>query len=99
MVRCVTGPKLSTLLKFWGVRESLAVVNSNYSLPKNHRSKAFSKLTKFDLIELFNRAKSIFRSRISKAHTDRGGNNELATVLNVAWDTTERLFRKRGLEI
>ncbi len=92
MSKCSNGPQLSYLLDYWGVRKSLKDGNRT-------DAKSFCELNQWELSDLYDLAKSVFRSRIAAAHTDLGGNHDLATSLNVVWDTTERLFRKHGVEI
>ncbi len=90
--RCVLSPSLPCLLSMWGVRKSDAKKSGG-------RVKLMRDLDLLDLSDLHERAKSVYRSRVASIHPDRGGDSELAVALNCAWDNTERLFRKRGLEI
>ncbi len=90
--RCVSSPSLPCLLSMWGVRQS----------DNCHGNRRVRLLRDFDvneLSDLHDRAKSVYRSRVASIHPDRGGDPQLAVALNCAWDNTERLFRKRGLEI
>ncbi len=90
--RCVLSPSLPCLLSIWGVRKSDAMKGKG-------RVKLLRDFELPDLADLYERAKSVYRSRVAAIHPDRGGDPELAVALNCAWDNTERLFRKRGLEI
>ncbi len=83
----------------WGVRLAVGGGNHNYSGRKSDRVRLLRNLEMFDLKDLHARAKSAYLSRVSSIHPDRGGDTELAVALNCAWDNTEALFRKRGLEI
>ncbi len=92
--RCVSSPSLPCLLSMWGVRPAKTNIIGGYS-----RVKLIRDMELHDLSDLHERAKSVYLSRVASIHPDRGGDPELAIALNCAWDNTERLFRKRGLEI
>ncbi len=90
--KCVSAPALQCLLSMWGVRESDPRI-------RNRKGKLLRDVDQFELADLYERAKSVYRSRVAEIHPDRGGDTELAVALNCAWGNTEQLFRKRGLEI
>ncbi len=92
-----SSPTLRSLLIMWGVRKNQSGASS--SGRKSDRTRSLLSMNHWELFDLYDRAKSVYRKRISIAHTDKGGNHDLATNINVSWDNTERLFRKLGLEI
>lgn len=49
------------------------------------------------LFDLYEATRASWRSKISKAHPDRGGSNEDAAAINAAWERTEVLFRRLGV--
>jgi hypothetical protein len=102
IARIVVAPKQSerltvSLLKAIGVPNELMMAKKTVRNSRINSSFWFRPVNHLEILE---RAKSLWRQQIVKAHPDRpGGNAELAILLNRAWDLIEKRFREHGFEL
>jgi len=84
--------RLSSLLHFFGVRK----LTNDYDACRNSK---VSDASAEQLWQWYEHAKLAYRDKIARAHPDRGGNHAEAATLNAAWERTEMLFKRLGINV